>query len=190
MPKILNIAVVGAGTMAQAVHLPVLRRRWDRFTVAALVDHSPRRRREAAEVWGIEEARRHETVADLVAAVRARVLSVDAVLLSPEGIVGWAATIGQLVTRRRIGHSRVDHVQGEEVRVVSDKPVEIEIDGDTLGSATAMRVLVQPASLLVRIPAGRRQVRDSIDALTDRDHGGREHDSQHPHHDDRVAHEH
>lgn len=86
MPKILNIAVVGAGTMAQAVHLPVLRRRWDRFTVAALVDHSPRRRREAAEVWGIEEARRYETVADLVAAVRARGLSLDAVLLSTDGL--------------------------------------------------------------------------------------------------------
>ena len=79
MPKILNIAVVGAGTMAQAVHLPVLRRRWDRFSVAALVDHSPRRRREASEVWGIEEERRYETVADLVAAVRARTLSLDGV---------------------------------------------------------------------------------------------------------------
>ena len=44
MPKTLNIAVIGAGTMAQAVHLPVLRRRWDRFSIAALVDHSPRRR--------------------------------------------------------------------------------------------------------------------------------------------------
>ena len=55
MPKILNVAVIGAGTMAQAVHLPVLRRRWDRFAVAALVDHSPRRRREAADVWGIPE---------------------------------------------------------------------------------------------------------------------------------------
>ena len=55
MPKILNVAVIGAGTMAQAVHLPVLRRRWDRFAVAALVDHSPRRRREAADVWGIPD---------------------------------------------------------------------------------------------------------------------------------------
>ncbi len=86
MPKILNIAVVGAGTMAQAVHLPVLRRRWDRFSVAALVDHSPRRRREASEVWGIEEERRYETVADLVAAVRARTLSLDGVLLSTDGL--------------------------------------------------------------------------------------------------------
>ena len=86
MPKILNVAVIGAGTMAQAVHLPVLRRRWDRFAVAALVDHSPRRRREAADVWGIPEERRYETVADLVAAVRARTLALDGVLLSTDGL--------------------------------------------------------------------------------------------------------
>lgn len=92
---------------------------------------------------------------------------VDAVLLSPEGVVGWAATFGQLTTRRRIGHSRVDHLTGQEVKVVSDKPVEIEIDGDTLGPAIAMRVRVQPGTLKVRIPAGaKREVRQEIDALT------------------------
>ena len=86
MPKTLNIAVIGAGTMAQAVHLPVLRRRWDRFSIAALVDHSPRRRRESSEVWGIEEDKRYESVADLVAAVRAKTLSLDAALLSTDGL--------------------------------------------------------------------------------------------------------
>ncbi len=86
MPKTLNIAVIGAGTMAQAVHLPVLRRRWDRFTIAALVDHSPRRRREASEVWGVAEEKRYETVTDLLAAVRARTLELDAAVLSTDGL--------------------------------------------------------------------------------------------------------
>ncbi|MBB5830503.1 Gfo/Idh/MocA family oxidoreductase [Brachybacterium aquaticum] len=86
MPKTLNIAVIGAGTMAQAVHLPVLRRRWDRFAVTALVDHSPRRRRESSEVWGIAEDRRYESVADLIAAVRAKTVAVDAALLSTDGL--------------------------------------------------------------------------------------------------------
>lgn len=78
--------------------------------------------------------------------------TLDAVLLSPEGIVGWAATIAQLSTRRKIGHRRVDHLQAREVRVLSDKPVELEIDGDTLGSAIAMRIEIDPGSLLVRLP--------------------------------------
>ena len=78
----------------------------------------------------------------------------DAVLLSPEGLVGWAAVVGQLATRQRLGHSRVDHFQGQELRVVSDKPVEIELDGDTMGSAIAMRVLVEPGNLIIRVPQG------------------------------------
>lgn len=86
MPKTLNIAVIGAGTMAQAVHLPVLRRRWDRFAVTALVDHSPRRRRESAEVWGLEEDKRFETVADLIAAVRAKTVTLDAAVPSTDGL--------------------------------------------------------------------------------------------------------
>lgn len=86
MPKTLNIAVIGAGTMAQAVHLPVLRRRWDRFSIVALVDHSPRRRREASEVWGIGEEQRYESVADLIAAVRAKTLSLDGAVLSTDGL--------------------------------------------------------------------------------------------------------
>ncbi|WP_152352164.1 Gfo/Idh/MocA family oxidoreductase [Brachybacterium subflavum] len=86
MPRILNIAVIGAGTMAQAVHLPVLRRRWDRFAVTALVDHSPRRRRESANVWGVEEEHRFETVADLIAAVRAKDVALDAAVLATDGL--------------------------------------------------------------------------------------------------------
>ena len=86
MPKTLNIAVIGAGTMAQAVHLPVLRRRWDRFAVTALVDHSERRRRESAEVWGIDEEKRYATVGDLVEAIRSRAVTVDAALLSTDGL--------------------------------------------------------------------------------------------------------
>ncbi|PWH06620.1 dehydrogenase [Brachybacterium endophyticum] len=86
MPRILNIAVIGAGTMAQAVHLPVLRRRWDRFAVTALVDHSPRRRSESADVWGVGEDQRFETVADLITAARAKTIELDAVVLSTDGL--------------------------------------------------------------------------------------------------------
>ena len=90
MPKTLNIAVIGAGTMAQAVHLPVLRRRWDRFSITALVDHSPRRRRESSEVWGIAEEKRYETVADLIAAVRAKTLSIEELLAKLRFAISYA----------------------------------------------------------------------------------------------------
>jgi diacylglycerol kinase (ATP) len=78
----------------------------------------------------------------------------DTVLLSPDGIVGWAATLAQLVTRAMIGHPRVEHVRCRDVKVVSDKPIEVEVDGDILGQAMALWVRVDPGSLLVRLPAG------------------------------------
>jgi diacylglycerol kinase (ATP) len=155
------------------------------FTVAVKVDDGQTFRRRVRSVM-VGNVGRLQGGMELLPEAVADDGSVDAVLLSPEGIVGWAATVGQLATRRRFGHSRVDHVQGEEVRVISDKPVEIEIDGDTLGSATAMRVVVQPGSLLVRVRAGSR--REAIDALSDAEHPPLEHDPQHPHHDDQVSH--
>lgn len=89
----------------------------------------------------------------------------DAVLLSPEGIVGWAATIGQLVTRQRVGHSRVEHFEAEEIQILSDKAVEVEMDGDPLGTVTALRIRVDPGSLLVRVPS-ERPTRERSSVLT------------------------
>ncbi|MDO5662187.1 MAG: Gfo/Idh/MocA family oxidoreductase, partial [Brachybacterium sp.] len=86
MAKILNVAVVGAGTIAQAVHLPILRRRWDRFRIAALVDISPRRRREASEVFGVAEDLRYEDVEQMMEAVKARTLALDLVVLAADGV--------------------------------------------------------------------------------------------------------
>ncbi len=86
MSSPLNIAVVGVGTMAQAVHLPLIRRRWDRFSLAGIVEISPRRRTEASEVWGVPEERRYESVADLVAAIRAKQIEVDAVVVANDGL--------------------------------------------------------------------------------------------------------
>lgn len=85
--------------------------------------------------------------------------TLDAVMLSPEGVVGWGAALAQLVTRRRIGHKRVDHEHGARIRVVSDKAVELELDGDPIGPVTAMQVQVEPGALLVRVPRTRQRSR-------------------------------
>ena len=156
------------------------------FAVAVKVDGAAPFRRRVRSVM-VGNVGKLQGGMDLLPDAVADDASVDAVLLSPEGVVGWAATIAQLSTRRRFGHSRVDHVQGQEVRVVCDRPVAIEIDGDTLGEASAMRVLVQPGTLVVRVPGtSRREARRRIDSLTD---PGRRHGLRHPHHDDRVRHE-
>ncbi len=88
MPSKINVAVVGLGTSAQAVHLPMLLRRHDRFRVSAVVDISPRRLREASEKWGFEEERRYGSVKDLMATVRSKDVEVDAVVFSADGVKG------------------------------------------------------------------------------------------------------
>ncbi|MDQ3359974.1 MAG: diacylglycerol kinase family lipid kinase [Actinomycetota bacterium] len=75
---------------------------------------------------------------------------IHAVLLSPQGVVGWGAVAMRLATRQRKGHQRVDHYTSHEITVSSDKPVEIQLDGDTMGMATEMKVVVNPSSLVVR----------------------------------------
>lgn len=77
----------------------------------------------------------------------------DVLLLSPEGVVGWGAVGARLITRQRKGHHRVDHHTCRTLHVRSNKPVAIQLDGDSMGKATAMTVAVNPLSLVLRRPA-------------------------------------
>lgn len=86
MSHTLRIAVVGAGAQAQALHLPIIRRRWDRFELAALVDISPRRRQDAADLFGVPEEARYAAVADLLADVRSRKVQLDGVVVASDGL--------------------------------------------------------------------------------------------------------
>lgn len=75
----------------------------------------------------------------------------DAVILSPKGVVGWAAVAAQLATQRRKGHERVDHHTCREIRVRSDRPQEAQVDGDTIGKARAISAEVVPGALVIRV---------------------------------------
>ncbi|WP_228266534.1 diacylglycerol/lipid kinase family protein [Ornithinimicrobium ciconiae] len=77
----------------------------------------------------------------------------DLVLLSPEGLVGWAAVVSRVLTRSTRGHQRVEYFEVRSVEVTADEPIEIQLDGDTLGKAISMSVAVNPGSLVLRRPA-------------------------------------
>jgi predicted dehydrogenase len=53
---LLEVALVGAGNIAEASHLPALRQYSDQLTVTAVVDVSPGRAGEFAQRWGIPSA--------------------------------------------------------------------------------------------------------------------------------------
>jgi diacylglycerol kinase (ATP) len=77
----------------------------------------------------------------------------DAVLISPKGVIGWTNVFVRVVTRRHKGHEQFDHHHGAEMTVVASEPQDAQLDGDTLGLVTKMSARVESEALLVRIGA-------------------------------------
>jgi diacylglycerol kinase family enzyme len=75
----------------------------------------------------------------------------DAVILSPAGVVGWVAVAGRLISKKRKGHQRVDHHRLKSATIRCDRPQEVQIDGDTMGKARALSATVDPLALVVRV---------------------------------------
>ena len=75
----------------------------------------------------------------------------DSVVLSPRGVVGWSAVAGHVVTRQRRGHPLIDRHAGREIHIELDRPQEVQLDGDTIGTARSMTARVDPLALVVRV---------------------------------------
>jgi diacylglycerol kinase (ATP) len=75
----------------------------------------------------------------------------DTVIASPRGVVGWVPVATRVATRRRKGHPTLDHKVSKEVRVRTDRPVPVQIDGDVIGEATEVSATVRPGCLTVRV---------------------------------------
>lgn len=76
----------------------------------------------------------------------------DTVILSPKGVVGWAAVATHVMTRRSRGHRLIDYVSGERVTLRADRPEQVQLDGDTLGPARGLTAWVDRQALRVRVP--------------------------------------
>ncbi|NLF06347.1 MAG: diacylglycerol kinase [Actinomycetales bacterium] len=74
------------------------------------------------------------------------------------GIAGWAQLFGEVVLQGvglrnelpKLG--RIDHARTHQLRIVSDRPVSLQIDGEPLGRAVSLRAEVQHHALAVRAP--------------------------------------
>ena len=75
----------------------------------------------------------------------------DAVIASPRGVVGWVPVATRVATRQRKGHPTLDHKACKEIRVRTDRPVPVQIDGDVIGEATEVSATVRPGCLTVRV---------------------------------------
>ncbi len=77
--------------------------------------------------------------------------ALDTILISPKGVVGWTAVAGRIVTRQRKGHAVIDHHTGQEVHIRTDRPEEVQLDGDPIGPARAIAATVDHLALVVRV---------------------------------------
>jgi diacylglycerol kinase (ATP) len=75
----------------------------------------------------------------------------DALLISPTGVVGWAGVIGSIATKNRIGHKRLESQSFQTLSVRLHHPEIVQLDGDPIGPATVVSVGVRPLSLVVRV---------------------------------------
>ena len=75
----------------------------------------------------------------------------DVMIASPRGFFGWVPVFTRVATRRRKGHPILDHKVCEEVRVRTDRPLPVQIDGDAIGEFTQIVGIVRPTSLTVRV---------------------------------------
>ena len=75
----------------------------------------------------------------------------DAVILSPNGVVSWVAVAGRVISQKRKGHERVDHHRLKSMAIRCDRPEEVQIDGDTIGQARALSATIDPLALVVRV---------------------------------------
>ena len=75
----------------------------------------------------------------------------DALMLSPDGGIGWGAVVLRLVTAKRKGHHRVTHHTTRNITVNASRAVQVQLDGDTIGERTSLSAHVLPAALRVRV---------------------------------------
>lgn len=77
----------------------------------------------------------------------------DTLVLSPRGVVGWAAVAGEVITRHHRGHRLLERFQSERVEVTAAEPLSAQVDGDPIGEARRVTARVDPGALIIRLPS-------------------------------------
>jgi diacylglycerol kinase family enzyme len=76
----------------------------------------------------------------------------DTVTIAPYGVVGFAALGVVVATGQPISDRLMSHSTGQSFDATFSKPVKGQIDGDAVGEITRMRTVVNPGTLVVRVP--------------------------------------
>ncbi len=75
----------------------------------------------------------------------------DAVLVSPKGIIGWLGVLAAILTRSHRGHRRLEFRRFTEAVFTLEHSQELELDGDPIGPAGIATFRVLAGALAVRV---------------------------------------
>lgn len=93
---------------------------------------------------------------ELVPTASVRDGSLDAVVLSPKGLIGWASLALAVATKSTKGHKRIEHRPCRKLVVTLVDPIQAELDGDPVGKVVGATATVLPGALKVRVALGTR----------------------------------
>lgn len=78
----------------------------------------------------------------------------DVLVLSPKGIVGWAAVVGQVLTRQQRGHPVAQIIRGEDATITAAGELSAQLDGDPVGKMHTAHARVARRALTIRVHRG------------------------------------
>jgi diacylglycerol kinase (ATP) len=88
----------------------------------------------------------------------------DLVIVSPRTVIGWLAVSTSVITRTR--NPAVEHARCRSVEIRAERPLHVQLDGDTAGTAKVLRASVDPLALVIRVPDDGRPV-TAIEPVTE-----------------------
>ncbi len=76
----------------------------------------------------------------------------DVIVLVPRSLLDWPVLAGRILAGRSAAGRQADILRGRRVRIVAERPVPYEFDGDFVGERSELEVEVLPGALLLRCP--------------------------------------
>lgn len=77
----------------------------------------------------------------------------DLLTLAPRGRFGWLGVIAGVFAKSESSNRSVHNFSGKTAEISLERPQEFQLDGDHMGSATHLRVTVDPLALTIRMTA-------------------------------------
>jgi diacylglycerol kinase (ATP) len=74
----------------------------------------------------------------------------DVVIVSPRTVLSWLTLSAKVIVRK--SHPAVEHARCRSVRIRAERPLQIQLDGDTIGAGRELAAEIDPLALVIRVP--------------------------------------